>query len=72
MQREIATQIDHTQSFAAEKKVYEQLVYMIVFPLKEENFKLEVQAPVPGLNGFTEPVCPSRRGLLNELGKSGV
>jgi hypothetical protein len=46
MQREIAIQIDHTQSFAAREKVYEQLVYMIVFSLKE-NFELEVQAQYP-------------------------
>jgi hypothetical protein len=47
MQREIAIQIDHTHSFAAREKVYEQLVYMIVFSLKEENFELEVQAQYP-------------------------
>jgi hypothetical protein len=72
MQREIAIQIDHIQSFAAREKVYEQLVYMIVFSVKEENFKLEVQGPVLRSKWLTPPVCPARRGLLNELGKSGI
>jgi hypothetical protein len=49
MQREIATQIDHTQSFAAGKKVYEQLVYMIVFFFEGgefSNWKSRPQYPV--------------------------